>query len=82
MQQEVIRARVLRCPCGQRMQASHDGALHAMLREHIEQQHPYTDTPPEERIKEMVSCAVYSVEYVPLGTQESLEAEGFGPEPY
>ena len=83
MQKEVTKARVLRCPCGVRMQASNDAALHAMLREHIERQHPYTDeAPPEERVKEMVSSAVYGFEYAPVRVQDSLEAEGFGPEPY
>ena len=81
MQQEVIRARVLRCPCGQRMQASNDAALHTMLQEHIEHHH-YAEAPPEERVKEMVSSAVYGFEYAPVGVQDSLEAEGFGPEPY
>ncbi|HSL01874.1 MAG TPA: hypothetical protein VK869_16170, partial [Rubrobacteraceae bacterium] len=70
------------CPCGRRMQASHDRALHEMLREHIEREHPYTDAPPEERIRALVASAVYSFEYVPLGAQDSLEEEGFGPEPY
>lgn len=64
------------------MQASHDRALHEMLREHIEREHPYTDAPPEERIRELVASAVYSFEYVPLGAQDSLDEEGFGPEPY
>ena len=36
----------------------------------------------EERIKEMVSSAVYGFEYVPRGAQDGLEEEGFGPEPY
>ncbi len=81
--QQATKRRALRCPCGVRMQASHDGALHDMLRDHIEREHaPYTDAPPEERVKEMVSSAVYSCEYVTLGAQESLEEEGFGPEPF
>jgi hypothetical protein len=80
--QEVIKARVLRCLCGQRLQASHDEALHDVLRGHIEREHSHADVPPEERLKEMVSSAVYGFEYVPIGTQDSLEAEGFGPEPY
>lgn len=80
--QEVIKARVLRCPCGQRIQASNDGALHGILRGHIEREHPYADAPPEERVKKMVSSAVYGFEYMPLEAQDGLKEEGFGPEPY
>ncbi len=83
MQEQPTKGRVLCCPCGQRILASHDKALHDMLREHIERAHPYTDeAPPEERVKEMVSSAVYGFEYIPLGAEDSLEEEGFGPEPY
>jgi hypothetical protein len=64
------------------MQASHDEALHGMLREHIEGEHAYADSPPDERVKEMVSSAVYGFEYVPAKVQDGLQKEGFGPEPY
>lgn len=47
MQEATTKARVLRCPCGRRMQASDDGALMVMLREHIERAHPYAEEPPE-----------------------------------
>jgi hypothetical protein len=81
--QAATRARVLRCPCGERVQASNDGALHRMLREHIEREHPYTDAPPDERLKEMVSSAVYGFEYVTIGSKDGLEEEEeFGPDPY
>ena len=82
MQEITTKARVLRCPCGRRMQASDDGALLVMLREHIERAHPYAKSPPEDHIKEMVSSAVYGFEYVPVGEHDGLEEEGFGPEPY
>lgn len=82
MQEVAIKARVLRCPCGERMQASDDGALHMMLRDHVEREHPYTDGPPDEQVKAMVSWAAYGFEYVPVGPHDGLEDEGFGPEPY
>jgi hypothetical protein len=53
-----------------------------MFREHIEREHPYADTPPEEQLKAMVSSAVYGFEYVPAGAHEGLQEQGFGPEPY
>lgn len=81
--QEVIKARVLRCSCGNRIQASYDEALHDMLRGHIEREHPYTDAPPDERLKEMVSSAVYGFEYVTIGSKDGLEEEEeFGPDPF
>lgn len=80
--QAATRARVLRCPCGECVQASNDGALHRMLREHIEREHPYTDAPPEKRVRDMISAAAYGFEYVSVAEQDSLEVEGFGPEPY
>lgn len=80
--QEATRARVLRCPCGARMQASHDEALQGLLREHIAREHRYADAPPEQRVKEMVSTAVYGFEYVPVGAQDGLQEQGFGPDPY
>jgi hypothetical protein len=46
--QQATRTRALRCPCGSRMLAGDDEALHVMFREHIEREHPYADTPPEE----------------------------------
>lgn len=82
MQEEVSRECLLRCLCGHRMQASYDGALLGMLRDHIQREHTYAEAPSEERVKEMISSAVYSFEYVPLGDHYSLEEEGFGPEPY
>ena len=79
---QATKTRVLRCPCGVRMQAEEDGALHVMLREHIERQHPYADAPPEELLEAMVSSAVYGLEYVPAGPHDGLKEQGFGPEPY
>jgi hypothetical protein len=79
---QATKTRVLRCPCGLRMQASEDGALHALLREHIERQHPYADVPPEELLEAMVSSAVYGLEYVPAGPHDGLKEQGFDPEPY
>ena len=80
---EVTKVRALRCPCGVRMEAGHDEALHRLLREHMERAHPYTaEEPPEEHIKQLVSSAVYGFEYVAVGPHDGLEEEGFGPEPY
>lgn len=76
------KVRALRCPCGVRMEAGHDGALHDLLREHIEQEHPYSDAPPEEWVKDIVSSAVYGFQHVSVGVEDSLEQEGFGPDPY
>jgi hypothetical protein len=80
--QQPTKMRVLRCPCGVRMQASEDAALHPLFREHIEHHHPYADAPPEEQLEAMVSSAVYGLEYVPAGPHEDLQEQGFGPEPY
>ncbi len=81
--QEAIRARVVRCPCGARMQASDDAALCKMLRDHVKQEHPHAiEAPPDEQVRAMVSCAAYDFEYAPVGEHDGLEEEGFGPEPY
>lgn len=80
--QEVIKTRALRCPCGVRIEAANDGALHGPLREHMERAHPYAEEPPEERVRQLVSSAVYGFQYVAVGTEDSLEQEGFGPDPY
>jgi len=53
--QHTTKTRVLRCPCGVRMQARDDEALRVMLREHIERQHPYADAPHDELLDVMVS---------------------------
>jgi hypothetical protein len=80
--QHTTKTRVLRCPCGVRMQARDDEALRVMLREHIERQHPYADAPPDDLLEVMVSSAVYGLEYVPAGPHDGLQEQGFGPEPY
>ena len=80
--QEITKARALRCPCGARMEASRDEALLGMLREHMRREHPYVEEPPDERVKQLVSKAVYGFEHVPLGPEDGLEEQGFGPEPY
>jgi len=80
--QQATKTRVLRCPCGVRMQSRDDEALRGVLGEHIEHQHPYADAPPEELLEAMVSSAVYSLEYVVAGPHEGLQEQGFGPEPY
>ena len=77
-----LKVRALRCPCGQRMEAGNDGALRALLRDHIEREHPYTEPPTNEWVRDLVSSAVYGLEYVPVGPRDSLEEEGFGPDPY
>ena len=80
--QQATKTRALRCPCGSRMLAGDEEALRAMLREHLEREHRSADAPPEERLKSMVSSAVYGFEYVPAGARDGLEEQGFGPEPY
>lgn len=77
-----VRVRALRCACGQRIEADHDGALCASLREHLERAHPYMEPPTSEWVRDLVSSAVYGLEYVPVGPHDSLEEEGFGPDPY
>jgi hypothetical protein len=82
LQEEVLKVRALRCPCGTRLQAKHDLAMHDLLREHIVREHPQLEPPTEEGIEAAVSCASYGVLYVAVGEQDGLEEEGFGPEPY
>jgi hypothetical protein len=79
---QATRTRALRCPCGSRMLADDDEALHVMFREHLEREHPSADVPPEEQLEAMVSWAAYGFEYVPAGAHEGLKEQGFGPEPY
>jgi hypothetical protein len=79
---EVLEVRTLRCPCGTRLEAGHDQAIHDVLRAHIRCEHPRVETPTDEQLEEVVSSASYSVVYVSVGEQDGLEEEGFGPEPY
>lgn len=79
---DVIRVRALRCPCGRHLEAGHDIALHDLLREHVELEHPYAEPPTDERVRSMVSAAAYDLHHVRVGAQDGLEEEGFGPEPY
>lgn len=77
-----VKRRALRCPCGRRLEADSDHGLAAVLRAHIEREHPYAEPPPEERVADMVSSTSYYLEYVPVEPHDGLEEEGFGPEPY
>jgi hypothetical protein len=79
---EVLKVRTLRCPCGTRLEAGHDHAMHDVLREHFRSEHPQVQPPTEEQVEEVVSSASYGVLYVPVDDQDGLEEEGFGPEPY
>jgi hypothetical protein len=79
---EVIKVRALRCPCGTRLEAGHDQAMHDVLREHIWHEHPQVEPPTDEQVEEVVSSASYGVLYVPVDDRDGLEEEGFGPEPY
>jgi hypothetical protein len=79
---EVLEVRTLRCPCGTRLKAGHDQAIHDVLRAHIRCEHPRVEPPTDEQLEEVVSSASYSVVYVSVGEQDGLEEEGFGPEPY
>jgi hypothetical protein len=82
MHEEVLKVRALRCPCGARLQAGDDRAMHEVLREHIVREHPHLEPPTDERIEAVVCSASYGVIYVPVGEQDGIEEEGFGPEPY
>jgi hypothetical protein len=79
---EVLKVSTLRCPCGTRLEAGYDQAMHDVLREHIRCEHPHVEAPTAEQVEEVVSSASYAVHYVPVDDQDGLEAEGFGPEPY
>jgi hypothetical protein len=79
---EVLEVRTLRCPCGTRLKAGHDQAIHDVLRAHIRCEHPRVEPPTDEQLEEVVSSASYGVVYVPVDDQDGLEEEGFGPEPY
>ena len=80
--QEVLEVRALRCPCGTRLEAGHDQAIHDVLRAHIRCEHPRVEAPSDEQLEEVVTSASYGVLYVSVGEQDGLEEEGFGPEPY
>lgn len=82
MMPDVTRVRALRCLCGRHLEAGHDIALHDLLREHVELEHPYAESPTDERVRSMVSAAAYDLHHVPVGVEDNLEEEGFGPEPY
>jgi hypothetical protein len=79
---EVLKVRALRCPCGTRLEAGHDRAMHDVLQEHIRSEHPQLEPPTDEGVEAVVSSASYGVLYVPVSKQDGLEEEGFGPEPY
>ena len=83
MHEEVLKVRALRCPCGTRLQAGDDrGAMHDVLREHIRREHPHLEPQTDEGVEAVVSSKSYGVLYVPVGEQDGIEEEGFGPEPY
>jgi hypothetical protein len=74
--------RALRCPCGTRLEAGRDEALHEVLRAHIRCEHPRVGAPTDEQLEAVVSSASYGVLFLPVDEQDGLEEEGFGPEPY
>jgi hypothetical protein len=55
MQEEVLKVRALRCPCGTRLEEKHDLAMHDVLSEHIVREHPQLEPPTEEGIEAAVS---------------------------
>ena len=79
---EALKVHALRCLCGTRLQTGQAHAMHDVLREHMRGEHPQVEPPTDEQIEEVVSSASYGVLYVPIDEQDSLEEEGFGPEPY
>jgi hypothetical protein len=56
------------------MLAGDEETLRVMFREHIEREHSFADAPPEERLKAMVSSAVYGFEYVPADAHDGRES--------
>jgi hypothetical protein len=79
---DVIKVRALRCTCGRHLEADDDTALHYLLREHVELQHPYAEPPTDELVRRVVSAAAYDLHRVLVGAHDGIEEEGFGPEPY
>ncbi len=79
---DVIKVRALRCACGRHLEADDDTALHYLLREHVEMEHPYADPPTDELVRRVVSDLAYDLHRVLVGAHAGIEQEGFGPEPF
>ena len=53
------------CHCRRHLEADDEGALHILVREHLEREHP-SIPPSDEQIEEIVSTRAYDIRYAEL----------------
>ena len=73
--------RAVLCHCRRHLEADDEEALHVLVREHLEQEHP-SIPPSDEQVKEIVSTRAYDLQYAELHVGSGGMSEVFGPEPY
>jgi hypothetical protein len=73
--------RAVLCHCRQHLEADDEEALHVLVREHLEREHP-SIPPSDEQVEEIVSTRAYDLQYAELYVGRDGIAEDFGPEPY
>jgi hypothetical protein len=73
--------RAVLCHCRRHLEADDEEALHVLVREHLEQEHP-SIPPSDEQVKEIVSTRAYDLQYAELYVGGDGIPEAFGPEPY
>ena len=73
--------RAVLCHCRRHLEADDEEALHVLVREHLEQEHP-SIPPSYEQVEEIVSTRAYDLQYAELYVGGHGMAEDFGPEPY
>ncbi|HJQ28333.1 MAG TPA: hypothetical protein VJ827_03260 [Rubrobacter sp.] len=69
--------RAVLCHCRKHLEAGDEGALHVLVRDHLEREHP-SIPPSDEQVEEIISTRAYDLQYV---GRDGI-AEDFGPEPY
>jgi len=79
--EELMSVRAVLCHCRRHLEADDEEALHVLVREHLEQEHP-SIPPSDEQVEEIVSTRAYDLQYAELYAGGDGIAEDFGPEPY
>ena len=73
--------RAVLCHCRQHLEADSEEALHVLVREHLEREHP-SIPPSNEQVREIISTRAYDLQYAELHVGGDGMSDDFGPEPY
>ena len=75
--------RAVFCECRRRLEARDEGALRALVREHLAAEHAAAASATHERAAEIVGARAYDLEHAETGSiPDDGTEEDFGPEPY